>query len=221
MNKQPKAWVESLLVAYVDNQLGPDQMAAVEATIRDDPEAQAIVGVLRRSAAAVKSAYDQPLNEPVPERLLAAIGVANPSTGANVVPLRRPTRLLPSRQTLMALAASIATLAIGFAAGYMQSGRGGDITPATGGTSEQFEAALYRALEQDQPGAKLSYQDMASGATETVTVVRAVTTGVSNDCREFRHDSAGVAGATVSRGLACRSSSGDWSVLTLPAEPAT
>lgn len=217
MNKQPKAWVESLLVAYVDNQLEPDQMADLEATIRDDPEAQAIVGVLRRSAAAVRTAYDQPLHEPVPERLLAAIGAAEPAPGANVVPLRRPSRLWPSRQALMALAASIATLAIGFGAGYMQSWPGGGIAPA-GVPSEQFEAALYRALERDQVGAGLSYENAASGTTETVTIVGAVASGVSNACREFRHESAG---ATIGRGLACRSSSGDWSVLTLPAEPAT
>lgn len=221
MNKQPKAWVESLLVAYVDNQLEPDQMAAVEKTILEDPEAQAIVGVLRRSAAAVKAAYDRPLQEPVPEQLLTAIGVAAPSA-ANVVPLRRPPRLLPSRQTVMALAASIVALAVGFGAGYMQFKPAGGITIAgSSRPSERFEAALYRALEQNPSGTQLSFVDDATGATETITIVGPVTTAISDACREFRHDAAGATGATVSRGLACRSSSGDWFTLTLPAAPAT
>jgi len=55
MTKQPKPWVESMLVAYVDNQLEPAQMAAVEEVIREDPEARTIVAVLRRSADAVKA----------------------------------------------------------------------------------------------------------------------------------------------------------------------
>lgn len=217
MNKQPKAWVESLLVAYVDNQLEPDQMAAVEATLRDDPEARAIVAVLRRSADAVKTAYDQPLHEPVPEMLLAAIGAAEPVAAAKVVPLRRSSWPLPSRQVLMALAASVLALAVGFGAGFMQGKPGAGITVA-GRTSERFEVALRRVLDQDQPGAQLSYEGDAPGTTETLTIVGEVTSGVSDDCREFRHDSAG---ATVSRGLACRSGSGDWSFLTLPADPAT
>lgn len=216
MNKQPKAWVESLLVAYVDNQLEPDQMAAVEATLRDDPEARAIVAVLRRSADAVRTAYDQPLHEPVPERLLAAIGTAEPAAATNVVPLRRPSSL-PSRQMLMALAASVVALAVGFGTGFMQGKSDAGFTVA-GKTPERFEVALRRVLDQDQPGAQLSYEDDATGAVETVTIVGKVANGVSDDCREFRHDSAG---ATVSRGLACRSGSGDWSFLTLPADPAT
>lgn len=216
MNKQPKAWVESLLVAYVDNQLEPDQMAAVEATLRDDPEACAIVAVLRRSADAVRTAYDQPLHEPVPERLLAAIGSAEPPVAANVVPLRQSSWPQPSRHVFMALAASVVALAIGFGTGYMQGRPDAGITVA--GKSERFEVALRRALDQEQPGAQLSYENDETGAAETVTIVGRVTSGVSDDCREFRHDAAG---ATVGRGLACRSGGGDWSFLTLPVGPAT
>lgn len=222
MNKQAKVWVESMLVAYVDNQLDPAQTAAVEDVIRNDPEAQAIVGVLRHSAAAVKSAYDRPLHEPVPQRLLAAVGAASP-VNANVVPLRRPLR--HSRQFLMALAASFAALAIGFGAGYVEFAPAGKITAAGGGTGDiagtgQFEAALYRVLEQDSPGTGLSYSDPAVGVAGSVVIVGPVATGFSDGCREFRHESSGPQGSTVAHGLACRSADGDWSILTLPPDPA-
>ena len=54
MNQQPRVWAESLLVAYVDGQLDAAQAQAVEAALRDDAEARAIVGVLRASGSAVK-----------------------------------------------------------------------------------------------------------------------------------------------------------------------
>ena len=126
MTKQPKPWVESMLVAYVDNQLEPAQMAAVEEIIREDPEARTIVAVLRRSAAAVKTAFDQPLREPVPARLLAAVGAGGAAVEGNVVPLRARKRRL-DRATIMALAASLAALVIGFGAGHWQAAPSGDI----------------------------------------------------------------------------------------------
>ena len=156
MTKQPKPWVESMLVAYVDNQLEPAQMAAVEEIIRDDPEARTIVAVLRRSAAAVKTAFDQPLREPVPARLLATVGatMAVVRSAATSCPcVARKLRL--GRPTITALAASLAALAIGFGAGHWQAAPSGGIRVAggsDGAESGQYEAALYQALEDSNPG---------------------------------------------------------------------
>ena len=99
MAKQSKPWVESMLVAYVDKQLEPAQMAAVEEIIREDPEARAIAAVLRRSAAAVKSAYDQPLREPVPARLLATVGLEEATMEGDVVPRALPSAGWSARQS--------------------------------------------------------------------------------------------------------------------------
>jgi anti-sigma factor RsiW len=81
MAKQSKPWVESLLVAYVDKQLEPAQMAAVEEIIRKTRKPARSPPWLRRSAAAVKSAYDQPLREPVPARPLATVGLGGSYDG--------------------------------------------------------------------------------------------------------------------------------------------
>ena len=224
MTRQPKPWVESMLVAYVDNELEPTQMAAIEEVIREDPEARAIVAVLRRSRAAVKTAFDRPLDGPVPERLLAAVGAERPAAEGNVVPLR-PRRRFIDRAAAMALAASLAALAIGFGAGYWQAAPGGAIRLAgssdIGAEPGQYEAALYQALEDNTPGTQISYVvDAAEGRRGAVTVVGPVAAGISGKCLEFRREWSDADNRLVSRGLACRSDTGEWSVLSMPPKPA-
>jgi len=225
MTRQPKPWVESMLVAYVDNQLEPSQRAAVEEVIREDPEARTIVAVLRRSAAAVKTAFDRPLREPVPTRLLAAVGAAEGSAiTSNEMPWRfRKLRL--ARPTVTVLAASLAALVIGFGAGYWQAAPGGGIrlagSPAEGTETGQYEAALYQALENSSPGVKVSYVNAADGKQGAITIIGPVAAGVGGSCLEFRHEWSDAGSKIMSRGLACRSDAGEWSVLSLPPRPAS
>jgi hypothetical protein len=223
MTRQPKPWVESMLVAYVDNELEPTQMAAVEEIIREDPEARAVVAVLRRSRAAVKAAFDRPLDGPVPERLLVAAGAEAPAIHGNVVPLRVRQRL-GNRATAMALAASLAALAIGFGAGYWQATPGDAIRlagSADGTESGEYEAALYQALEDNNPGTQVSYVDAAAGRRGAVTVVGPVAAGLSGKCLEFRREWNDASNMLVSRGLACQSDTGEWSVLSMLPKPAS
>jgi len=224
MIKQPTPWVESMLVAYVDNQLDPAQMAAVEQIIREDPEARTIVAVLRRSGAAVKRAFDGPLDEPVPARLLAAVGAAAPATASDMPLPVRKRRF--ERQTIMALAASLVALVIGFGAGYWQAAPDGGIRlagpPVDGAESGQYEAALYQALEDSTPGTQVAYANAAKGTQGTVTIVGPIVAGVGGDCLEFRREWRDSGNNSVmSRGLACRSDVGEWSVLNMPPTPGT
>jgi anti-sigma factor RsiW len=223
MTRQPKPWVESMLVAYVDNQLEPAQMAAVEEIMREDPEARAIVAVLRRSAAAVKSAFDQPLHEPVPARLLAAIGPEDAAIVSNVVSLRARKGWF-DRSTIMALAASLAALAIGFGTGYWQAGSSGGLRVAGGPNETEsgpYEAALYQALEASNPGTQVAYVDAADGRRGAITIVGPVAANVGGNCLEFRREWSDAGNKVVSRGLACRSDAGEWSVLSMPPKPAS
>ena len=223
MTKQPKPWVESMLVAYVDNQLEPAQMAAVEAIIKEDPEARAVVAVLRRSAAAVKTAFDQPLHEAVPTHLLATVGAADGSgaAGNNVVSLIA-RKLQFSRSTITALAASLVALAIGFGAGHWQAAPGGGLRLAGGSDgveSGQYEAALYQALEDSSPGTQVAYVEAAGGRHGAVTIIGPVATNVGGNCLEFRREWSDAGNKVMSRGLACRSDTGEWSVLSMPPKP--
>ena len=224
MIRQPKPWVESMLVAYVDNELEPSQRAAVEEVIREDPEARTIVAVLRRSAAAVKTAFDRPLREPVPTRLLAAVGAEDGSaiTGKEIPWRFRKLRL--ARPTVMALAASLAALVIGFGAGHWQAAPGGIRlagSPAEETETGPYEAALYQALEDSDPGVEVPYVDATNGKRGAVTIIGSVATGVGGRCLEFRHEWSAAGSKIMSRGLACRSDTGEWSVLSMPPKPAS
>lgn len=222
MSRQPEGWVESMLVAYVDDQLDPAQRAAVEDILRERAEARAIVGVLRRSAEAVKNAFDRPLHEPAPTRLLAALDPGG-DRGAtvNVATMRQPTvRSRPAIAPAWALAASIAALLLGIGVGYLRFAPQDSIRQA-GTESSAFESSLYRALEGDDPGTRIGYDDPATGASGGVTVVGPVETSRGALCREFRHDWRDARGPGTALGIACRSAAGEWSVLVVPREPAS
>src|SRR5262249_5649315 len=226
MNRHAKPWVESMLVAYVDGQLDPAQRAAVDDIVRDDPEARAIVSVLRGTGEAIRAAFEQPLHESVRPRLRAGLGAAGEGAATGQVgPLRRPMRSAPMRQLLTALAASIAILFVGVGVGYLEFAPARSMGPANGpviaesSESSRFEATLYRALERDQPGVSVGYDDAAIGRSGAVTVAGKIDSRLGNDCREFRHEWKDARGTGLETGLACRAATGDWSILTVPREP--
>jgi surface antigen len=208
-----------MLIAYADGVLAPEEARRLEAAIRDDTEAQEALALMRRSAAAVRHAFDAPLDRPVPERLRAVFD--RPSAAGS------PSRPWLS-QRLLPLAASIAALAVGLAVGF---GGGTMIgAPETGGQQirlaagpadsapSAFDAALLRALEGDT--AVTRYTDDA-GVEGTVTLLGRLNTSFGVPCREFRHAVAGTAGSREESGLACRRVDGGWevSILTPSAAP--
>ena len=221
MSKHRKPWVESMLVAYVDHQLDPAQTAAVDGIIREDPEARTIVSVLRGTGEAVRAAFEQPLHESVPVRLLATLGAAGEAGGAGkVVPIRRSVKSVPMQHLLTALAASIAILFVGVGIGYLEFAPARSIGPVVA-ESSKFEALLYRALARDASGVSVPYDDAATGTTGSVTVAGKINSSLGNDCREFQHEWTDARGKGLETGLACRSATGDWSILTVPREPAS
>jgi anti-sigma factor RsiW len=217
MNRHRKPWVESMLVAYVDHQLDPAQTAAVDDIIREDAEARTIVSVLRGTGEAAREAFEQPLHEAVPARLLATLGAAG---AGKVVPMRRAARSVPMQYLLTALAASIAILFVGVGIGYLEFAPAARIGEAIA-ESSKVEATLYRALERDAPGVSVRYDDADTGMTGSVTVAGKIASSLGNDCREFQHEWRDARGKGLETGLACRSATGDWSILTVPREPAS
>ena len=125
----------------------------------------------------------------------------------------------------MPLAASIAMLAIGFGAGYLQFA--GHARPASGsyqpagGDSDLFATTLRQALDSSTTGTGFDYDDKTTGSRGTVTVTGRLVTSFDKACREFRHDWSTGAGHATAYGVACRSDAGEWSVLTVPANPAS
>jgi anti-sigma factor RsiW len=207
-----------LLVAYVDGELPPDRLAAVEAALLHDAEAWEAVRLLRLSAKAAARAFAPVIDEPIPARLRAAAG-GKAERGKLGAPRPRMRAGWP-----MALGASLAALAVGLGAGYSLRGitggtAGGAYTPASDATADplaaRFESALLAALEKGVDGQSVSYEskDVGQGRVE---LGRAFTTGFGSDCREFHREETRASALSRADGLACRSADKGWSVMILP-----
>lgn len=106
---------EEMLMAYVDGELDAADAAMVEAAMRADPDVSAMVSRALALRERISRAYAPVLDEPVPERLLAAAASAAPGVGkGKVVALdsARSPRVASARAwrwpQLAALAASVA-----------------------------------------------------------------------------------------------------------------
>jgi anti-sigma factor RsiW len=123
------------LNAYADGQLAPERVAIVEAALARNPELARRVADFRAQSAALRDALDPVLNEPIPDRLLAAAAPA-------ILPEAGRVR----RWAIPALAAA-ATLVLGLGIGWFGRDamieRGG--TPTTFARSVAYAHALYAA----------------------------------------------------------------------------
>jgi anti-sigma factor RsiW len=198
-----------MLMAYVDGELDAAETAALAEVIRQDPRAREMVARFRESAAAVRTAYDRPLSEPVPERLLRAAAAPAPRRAAPWV----ARRILP-----VALAAGLAGLAVGLGAGHLAfapAGPGALRTAAAppDGPGAAHEAALFQALES---GVTVPFEDPATGVRGEVVPGEALATRHAGSCREYEVLTAGAGGPERLAGIACVAGGG-WAVMDLPA----
>jgi anti-sigma factor RsiW len=115
---------DEALVAYLDGELDNDELAHVEAWLDAEPAVRDRLLALAESAGLVRNAFADIVNEPVPERLIAAArGETMAASEAEIVTLR-PRRPAPSWRSYIQLAAAAAIfgLVIGVGAGYWGDG---------------------------------------------------------------------------------------------------
>ena len=158
---------DETLVAFVDGELDDAAAAEVARAVESDAELAARVDMFRTSSVMVRAAFADVIDEPVPDRLLAA--ARGPVAAAdNVVPFRKRSPV--GRWIALPLAASVAALMIGAGAGYW-AGRSPvappptelaassglvdnlagyyDLYTVTGGEPEQMAFADMRTDERD------------------------------------------------------------------------
>src|SRR3954453_9936121 len=110
---------DEALIAYLDGELDAAEQRYVEAWLDADPAIRDRLSALAHSADLVRGAYADIVNEPVPERLLAAAhgetaitnsSIASSPTAAEIVvlPSRRGAGPLPGRRRYIGLAAAAA-----------------------------------------------------------------------------------------------------------------
>jgi len=224
MNEQGSSLDQELLVAYVDGELPAEEARAVEAALAHDEAARETVRRLRLSAEVAARAFTGMAEEPVPERLVTA---ARRAGAGHAAALRREGRPGLARR-LLPIAASLAMLATGLAAGYglrgafdrLQAGApaGGGYTPAAAAAdplAESFEATLQAALDSGAAGQSFTYQAPAVGEGR-IQLGHSFTTGFGVDCREFHREEMRGDTRRASNGLACRSADGSWNAMLFP-----
>ncbi len=198
---------DETLMAFADDELDPTTRAAVAAAMRDDPEIERRVTRHRALRARIRLAYSADIQQPVPERVVAAArgrtlkskatvtdlatvraaSAANPGVAAHAAnDVARPSGGAPSWRSAAALAAS---LFIGVAAGFFALRRTDPVVANDGGWVAGGELA---AALSGQLGA-----DRSSGAPVHMTLSFVSKSG--DYCRVFS-----LTGAAAASGLACR-----------------
>jgi len=229
VNDLPLNLDPELLVAYVDKELPPAQMAAVEAALMHNGAARETVRQLRISAAAAAHAYDAALNE-LPDRLLLAAGARKLPSAPRMAPRRQmePRRPGVRLRRLLPLAATFAALAIGLASGYELRALGIGVAgperaegyaPAAAPPADllaaAFESALLPALDGGAEGQAFIYAGKA-GERGRIELAGRLTTRFGAECREFTRSESRNGVSSRAGGLACRGADGSWNVLLIP-----
>jgi hypothetical protein len=213
MTGNPISIDRETLVAYVDNELPPERAAEVEKALAKDPGAQEIVRLMRLGGTAAAHAFDQALQEPPPAHLLVALH------GRGGMQASSRMDRAPGLRWQLALAACLATLAIGFAGGLLERGVDKGYAPAAAkngdALSANFDSALFVALSNGVSGRSYDYGSDATGRGQLV-LGRQFVSGFGSDCHEF--DRLETRGSVQSHdgGIACQSASGGWTVMIVP-----
>jgi hypothetical protein len=199
---------EEMLMAYADGEVDAATRASIEAAMRDDPEIRKRVARERALREAMQGAFSSVLDEPVPERLLAAARGRIGAPARNVVDLagaRGAAAAKASGGLRWQPAAMAASLLMGLALGYFGWHGSNTLVRSSAGGGITASAALAEALSNQLSA------DRSPG--------RVATTGLSfrtksgGYCRTFA-----LAGADASSGLACREGN-DWKIKVLAQSP--
>ncbi len=202
------------LMAYVDGELDADTAAEVETALAGDVAAQARIDALRDSAARVRAALNAVVHEPVPERLVAALRA--PRRGAaEVIALSAAGRRTRLVRPLMALAASLALLAIGLGGGYYAAGyRAGQTRVAAARNDARDRAsqirAVQEALETRVSGKAVAWRNGFSGNSGSITPIRTFRNKTGQYCREYRQTTSLHGVTETSYAVACRGADKIW-----------
>lgn len=160
---------DEALVAYLDGELDAGERQQVEAWLEAEPAARTRLAALTEATDLVRGAYAEIVDEPVPERLIAAArGPADaPGADAKVVVLRpgRRRSLLGAVEGRWAYAAAAGVfgLMIGGAGGFF----GGSMLPPNPSIEQKVAANTLNTSWLDNAAA---YYKLSVGAGDTMLV---------------------------------------------------
>jgi hypothetical protein len=192
---------DETLMAYADGEVDAATRAIVEAAMRDDPEVRRRVVHHRALREAVKGAFAAVIEEPVPQRLIAAARGAPAGSVVDLAGARNAVAVKASRGMRWQPAAMAASLLLGLALGYL--GWRGSNTLVTVSASGELVAGAGLA---DALSSQLS-ADHPPGTVATTGLSFRAKTG--DYCRTFA-----LTATHANSGLACREG-GSWKIKVL------
>ena len=193
---------DEMLMAYADGEADDATRTLIEAVMRDDPEIGRRVARHQALRRAVQGAFAEVLDEPVPQRLVAA---ARGAAAGNVVDLARAREGAGKRLRRWQPAAMAASLMLGLALGYL-GWRGSNPLVTTNGelvAGAGLADALSTQLSSDRTPGRVAITGLSFRAKS------------GDYCRTFS-----LTGTHSSSGLACREG-GSWKIKLLAQSPQT
>jgi hypothetical protein len=207
---------DETLMAYADGELDAATRASIEAAMQEDPEIAKRVARHRALRQAMQGAFSGVLEEPVPERLIAAArgqtaaahGQTAAPKGGAVVDLAREAarrKTSPGQPRRWQPAAMAASLLLGFGLGFLAwHGTTGLMQPGSGGglvAKAALAKVLSSQLSDDRSPARVAMAHLSFRSKS------------GEYCRTFS-----LTGTDAGSGLACREGN-DWKIKALAESP--
>lgn len=210
----PNPTIEALS-AYIDGELDPEEMQAVEEALLEDPSAADELARLMILNEMLTDAYDDALKGPIPLRVIRSLQQQEQS-GSKTRPneSKGDNRHRHARYSY-AIAASLVVAVLAFPAGFFVSKKLHDAELARLESQLQADrtamaSALSEALEKRLSGVPVEWHNSESGSSGYVIPIRTFQNSDGSWCREYREKANVLGEIEVRRAIACRSESGEW-----------
>lgn len=225
---------DDVLIAYSDGELDEKTAAEVEAALQKDPVAQEIVQKFQEAARLAGEAFDDPMQEEVPERLLKLFEEPQAENSAPQAPdssdsnISDLSQIRAARETkrhtnataieeqgsfrrfALPLAASVA-LIIGIGGGIGLSNFTAPSAPSVIAAGTIPEPSLLHAALERSPSLQTLEEVSEDGLTKNqIEPLLSFVDKNDRHCREYRIIGSSAGGIQDLTGVACRSDGGAW-----------
>jgi anti-sigma factor RsiW len=192
----------SKLVAYLDRELDGAEARSVERAVAADPALAARLRSLQGVDPTLKAAFDPVMTAPLPPLVMPPQLLQGEGSGRAGMP-----RAAGRAASWLALAAGVAGLVVGFAAGQM-----GPVLVPTDEPAvvAAITAELPEVLETEVSGTTVAFNDPIQGVSGTVKPVGTFKNADGSFCRAYEARASDDDATVTSRGIACRDQDGRW-----------
>ncbi len=196
-----------LLNAYIDGELGHEDVTEVSLALRGDPNAARRLASFQKLDHLMHQAYDPILDAPIPDRLLAATLTKRSPWAV----YRSSLAHLPVRSAIAAGLAFLFVVAGTYAGTSWRVDHLQKVEQAARLKDESIQkAAIQYALERERSGNSTQWVNPDSGNAGSIVPVRTFQDRSGEFCREFQIIAEGPTVSHPILAVACRNEQGVW-----------